>query len=82
MFWTLGTARSFNVIDHLLIEDAVRDNESRGAIIKSRAQLDKQYGRIGKGDNDEFSMQPSGNSQLNYVDQTEDGFVGLEPPVG
>lgn len=43
--------------------------------------MEKQYGRIDNGEDDEFSMK-TGNSQLNYVDQTEDGFVGLEPPIG
>lgn len=70
----------FNIIDHILIEDAVYDGEHGGGIIKARASLDKAYGRIKKGpDIDSEDFIPSGGSHLAV--ETEDGFAGFDPPL-
>mgnify|MGYP006188551523 CR=1 FL=1 len=80
-FETLDSARTMNIIDNILIEDALRDEQANQQITHKRAVLNKHYGIIGYDEDGEPTVN-SGASQLNYVAQTENGFAGLEPPLG
>jgi hypothetical protein len=76
--------RTFNLIDTLLIDESLmdaRDDEARG---KSKAKLNTAYDRIvresGSKDVDgayASEMQPHG-----YLIPDENGYPGLEPPMG
>lgn len=87
VFERYDAERSFNVIDQILLEDALHDATHHGAVVKSRATLNKAYGRIGTSgrndtdSDDEDSIESSRDSPV-YAEQTEFGYVGFEAPLG
>lgn len=81
LFTQYNSNRTFNIIDQIFLEDRLEDSKVEGGIIKLRATLNKEYDRIDKDSDDESGSTMPGQSELNYVPQTEDGYVGLEPPL-
>jgi hypothetical protein len=80
---TLDAERAFNLIDHIFIDDSLRDAELQGNLILIRGKLNKVYDREHKrSSNAEDDFHPSGNGPIDYTEQSEDGFVGLEAPLG
>ena len=77
MFQEIGSYETFNVIDSILIEEAVRDAEVNGAITEIRSKIDKIYimGLV-DADDEEYGYIPG-----DYAEQTEDGYVGFLPPM-
>lgn len=61
-----------------MIDEALRDAEANGAITDIRTKINKIYimGLVDK-DDEEYGYIPG-----NYAEQTEDGYVGLLPPMG
>lgn len=78
MFQELGSYESFNIIDDILIEEALKDEKFGGALIAYREKLEKQYvmGLIDVEEGEEIYI-PG-----NYAEQTEDGYAGFLPPMG
>lgn len=78
--------RAFNLIDYLLVEDAIYDGSNQGNVNKIRAMLNKSYGRTRTMvDEDGFEIEvdsTSSSGEFNYVEQTEQGYLGLEAPMG
>lgn len=64
MFSTLGSEECMDMIDVIIIDDAIRDSETNGSQNKARAILNKEYDRIGT----------SRDEIPNYVEDTEDGY--------
>lgn len=76
----LDADRSFNMIDNIFVEDALRDAQVQGNLVLIRAKVNKIHDREkSTGADDEFH---SGNGPIEYTEQTEHGFVGLEAPLG
>lgn len=77
MFQELGSYESCNIIDDILVEEAVRDAEVHGAITEIRSKIEKSYivGLIDIEDEEE------GYIPGIYADQTEEGYVGFLPPM-
>lgn len=60
----------------------MKDGQVEGRLVTARAKLDKAYDRINvNGSNDEDSVGSTGSSPV-YAEQTEDGYIGLEAPLG
>lgn len=79
----LDAERAFNLIDSIFVEDLLRDAELQGALVLTRAKLDKIYNRKTHNRSDEDDSEyTSGNGPIRYTEQTENGFVGLEAPLG
>lgn len=62
-----------NFMDNAILEDALADADSDGRIVKSRARLNKEYGRIGSG----TDAGPDLDTPPEYADQTDEGYVGI-----
>lgn len=78
MFQELGSYESFNIIDDILIEEALKDDKSGGALMDLREKFEKQYvmGLINVEEGEEIYI-PG-----NYAEQTENGYEGFLPPMG
>lgn len=79
MFNDLGTERSFNIIDDILVEEAMKNAETEDILLKVRSAFEKVYTASGTDDPAvEYDY-----SEVEYADQTEDGYVGLPfSPLG
>jgi hypothetical protein len=69
-----------DMIDNLIVEDSVYDEDHQGLVLKKRASLNKDYGRIGITINDERVFGKSGASGTpEYLEPDDDGMIpGLE----
>lgn len=69
-----------DMIDNLIVEDSVYDEEHNGAVIKKRASLNKEYGRMGITINDERVFGKSGTGGApEYLEPDDNGMIpGLE----
>lgn len=78
MFQELGSYESFNIIDDILIEEAIKNEQSQGILMKLREDIEKRYimGLIDVESGEEIYI-PG-----NYAEQTEDGYEGFLPPMG
>lgn len=76
----MDAERSFNVIDNLIVEDAVENAQAQGALFEARTNLTKAYDKIDGDGTDDFSG--NGTGQIEYTPQTEEGYLGLEAPLG
>lgn len=78
MFQELGSYESFNIIDDILIEEAIKNGQSQGALMELRENIEKRYvmGLIDVEDGEEIYI-PG-----NYAAQTENGYEGFLPPMG
>lgn len=68
-----------NLIDAIIVDETLRDAESNGVLSKIKTAVKKQYGIINK---DHLTADESRHTPPQYADQTEDGYVGLPPPLG
>lgn len=67
-----------NIIDSIVVEEGLLDRANQGQLSHARAVLNKEYGRIDGEGIDEFSNDESSP----FTTQTDDGYVGLEAPLG
>lgn len=82
IFQNLDAERAFNVIDNLIVEDAVENARLEGALFDTRTKLTKAYGKIDSDGTDDISGDPyAGMGQID-TPQTEEGYLGLEAPLG
>jgi hypothetical protein len=73
---------SMDMIDSLLINDSVYDEEHKGEVVKKRARLNKDYGRIGIAVSDEPTFDEEVNGEADDQDRLNDGAVpGLDPRI-
>jgi hypothetical protein len=70
LFNETDSERTFNIIDDILVEDALRNAETDSALTKVRAVIDKAY-YPSSGDDGEFNYD---YSNIEYVEPTEDGY--------
>jgi hypothetical protein len=73
--------RTFNVIDNLIVADAIENALANGGLFEARTKLSKVYDKIDSDGTDDFSGN-NGTGQIEYTPQTEDGYLGLEKPLG
>jgi hypothetical protein len=78
MFNELDAESTFNIIDNIFVEETLKDAHSGGNLVLIRAKLNKIYDRESNGSKDTSA---SGNGPIEYTEQTENGFVGLEAPL-
>lgn len=78
LFNELDAERSFNIIDNIFVEETIRDAEVQGNLILVRAKLNNVYKRESNGSNVNST---SGTGPIEYTEQTEEGFMGLEAPL-
>jgi hypothetical protein len=78
LFNELDAERSFNIIDNIFVEETIRDAQANGNLILVRAKMNKIYDRESNGSKDNSA---SGDGPIEYTEQTEEGFVGLEAPL-
>ncbi|QFG12217.1 Hypothetical Protein OBI_RACECAR_90 [Arthrobacter phage Racecar] len=80
LFNETDSERTFNIIDDILVEDAIRDAQSDSALTKVRAAIDKAYSPS-TGLDGEFIYD---YSNIEYIEPTEDGYnLGFDlPPLG
>jgi len=79
MFNELDAESTFNIIDNIFVEESLKDAQFQGNLTLIRAKLNNIYDRESNGSNDKST---SGNGPIEYTEQTEEGFVGLEAPMG
>jgi hypothetical protein len=79
MFNELDAESTFNIIDNIFVEESLKDAHFQGNLSLIRAKLNKIYDRESNGTDDNSA---SGNGPIEYTEQTEEGFVGLEAPMG
>jgi hypothetical protein len=73
MFNELGSERSFNIIDDILVEEAMKNAETEDILLKVRSAFEKIYTAS---DMDDPAVDFD-YSEVEYADQTDDGYVGL-----
>lgn len=72
LFQNTPSARVFNIIDNILVEEALRDKSLEGDLIKTRAILNKEYNKLGG------QIDPEAVPE--YMEGSEQGFdVGFGP---
>lgn len=89
LFSTVDADRSFNVIDSIIIDDAIRNGQADNGLQKTRAEILKVYNRVSEFDDldlpVQFNPETGGFTNPNipkYIEPTVSGYPGLEPPVG
>lgn len=79
LFNQYDTGQVFDMIDSLIVADSVYDDANEGRVIKRRAHLNKEYGRIGIAIDDEYAGNNSGTGALDKLVPNEDGSLpGLD----
>lgn len=73
MFNELGSERSFNIIDDILVEEAMKNAETEDILLKVRSAFEKIYTTR---DSDNPGVEID-YSEIEYAEQSEDGYVGL-----
>lgn len=73
MFNELGSERSFNVIDDILVEEAMRNAETEDTLLKIRLAFEKIYTTR---DSDDSAVEID-YSEVEYIEPSEDGYGGL-----
>lgn len=73
MFNELGSERSFNIIDDILVESAMKNAETEDLLLKIRSAFEKIYTAS---DNDNPAVNYD-YSEIEYAEQTDEGYVGL-----
>ena len=74
---TLPPARAFNIVDYVVISEALADGEKSGAITKVRAEVRKIYDAT----NDD-PHNPTNSAPFQETEQTVNGYMGLDAPLG
>jgi hypothetical protein len=89
MFNNLDEYRSFNMIDDILVEEAIKNAETDDALLKVRTTLDKEYVKF-SGSDSETSVAPEivdyipedyegvvDYIPMDYAEQSDEGYIGL-----
>jgi hypothetical protein len=89
MFNSLDEYRSFNIIDDILVEEALKNAETDDALLKVRSTLDKEYVKFSDTE-PELSAPPEfvdfipedyegvvDYIPMDYAEQSDEGYVGL-----
>ncbi|UDL16777.1 hypothetical protein SEA_ATUIN_84 [Arthrobacter phage Atuin] len=89
MFNNLDEYRSFNMIDDILVEEALKNAETDDALLKVRSMLDKEYVKFSDSESD-ASIAPElvdyipedyegvvDYIPMDYADQSDEGYVGI-----
>lgn len=73
MFNELGSERSFNIIDDILVEEALKNAETEDVLLKIRLAFEKIYTTSGTDDPAvDFDY-----SEVEYLEPTDEGYAGL-----
>jgi hypothetical protein len=73
---------SMDMIDSLIVDDSVYDDKSEGNVVKKRAALNKDYGRIGIAINDERASDMEVDGEADDQDRLNDGSIpSLDPRI-
>jgi hypothetical protein len=75
MFNELGSERSFNIIDDILVEEALKNAESEEVFLKIRLSFEKHYTTSGTDD-------PAVDFDYSEVDYLEPSDEGYDLPFG
>jgi hypothetical protein len=78
----LDAERSFNLIDNIFIEESLRDEALQGQLFLRRAKLNKIHESETDTNTSYNDSRHSDTGPIKYTEQTEQGFVGLEAPLG
>jgi len=73
MFNELGSERTFNVIDDILVEEALRNAETEDTLLKIRLAFEKIYTTR---DSDDSTVEID-YSDVEYIEPSDDGYEGL-----
>jgi hypothetical protein len=73
MFNELGSERSFNIIDDILVEAAMKNAETEDILLKIRTAFEKIYTAS---DSDDPAVDYD-YSELEYAEQSDEGYIGL-----
>lgn len=86
MFNNLDEYRSFNMIDDILVEEAIKNAETDDALLKVRSKLDTEYVKF----SDSEVLPPEivdyipedyegvvDYIPMDYAEQSDEGYVGL-----
>jgi hypothetical protein len=71
----LDEYRSFNIIDDILIEEALRNAEVQDSLVKMRTHLDKSYLMVD--DINPLYADIEGYIPGDYAEATDQGFMGV-----
>lgn len=73
MFNEMGSERSFNIIDDILVEEALKNAETEDVLLKIRLAFEKIYTTSGTDDPAvDFDY-----SSVEYIEPSDDGYEGL-----
>lgn len=71
-----------DMIDNLIVSDSIYDEANQGHVLKKRASLNKDYGRIGMSIADENASMIYGAGGPVVVASQDDGtIIGLDPRI-
>lgn len=73
MFNELGSERTFNIIDDILVEEALRNAETDDTLLKIRLAFEKIYTTR---DSDDSTVDFD-YSEVEYIEPSDDGYEGL-----
>lgn len=86
MMIDLDADRAFDVIDSIIVDELLRGVDVEGGLEKVRTNILSVYNNGSKtgSSNDRAGgiNTPREQQPIKWTDQTEDGFVGLEEPLG
>ena len=85
LFWSIDATAAFDIIDNFIVEDALTSaTVGENALEKVRTSILSAYNRheAGRSNDDASGSSPGVPQPIRYTDQTEDGYVGLEAPLG
>ena len=77
---TLPPERAFNIVDYVVISEALADGEKGGAITKVRAEVRKIYDAANDDPHNPYN--PTNSAPFQETEQTVDGYMGLDAPLG
>jgi hypothetical protein len=75
LFQKLDENRSFNIIDDILVEEALRNAEVEESLTKMRKHLDKSYLMVD--DENPLYKDIEGYIPGDYAEATDQGFMGI-----
>lgn len=70
------------MLDNLLIADSIYDEQNEGRVLKKRASLNKDYGRIGMSIADENApIIARAGGHVVVASEDDDTIIGLDPRI-
>lgn len=73
-----------DMIDNLIIADSIYDEEHNGQVLKKRASLNKDYGRIGMSIADDYASRSTvtgASGPIVAASEDDDRPIGLDPRI-